>query len=111
MGSFNIEYISNNMYVDDISDNLYYDSPKKEIKEWLNSSLSSVSHYLKQGYEVKICSLDILGNRKEGYDFNGIYGRTVINNIEEFINFWNENTQKLFSKRLLKKVRDEHKES
>lgn len=107
MGSFNVEFLNSELeFCSDLSENLYYDSTKKEIKEWLNSIILEVDRYFKQDKDnyVNICSLDIWGNKKDGYDFNNIYSKEKINTINEFIDYWNNETFNLIYKRTLKAV-------
>jgi len=59
---------------------------------------------LKEGYTIKLCSLDIWGNKKDGYDFNDIYSKTEIKTTQDFYDYWNIKASKLFKKRILKQL-------
>jgi len=103
---FSVEFKLDDYFGTSYFNTLHYDSTKKEIKEWINGSTIEVFHWLDNNPDayVNICSLDIWGNKKDGYDFNNLLSVDKITTIKEFIDYWSNGTFNLISKRVLKKV-------
>jgi len=96
---FNIEY------KEDISDNLHNTDNLKIKKDWLNSEIINIAHSLSNNHVPTLCECEFWGNPKEGYDFNDIYSKDQIYSIDNFVEYWNLKTRKLFLKKNIKEAK------
>lgn len=94
MLGYYLESENNDYSLSDIMEN----ASAKEWESWLNEMLDSLKETLNfdpDKNEIFIVTGEYYGNDLEGYEQNDVLSKVKVNSVQDFIDFWTPNTQKL----------------